>query len=432
MIRNVDHPLRITARPDFESADAQLAVVDLFAGCGGLTLGAAQAAHDRGLALAVPLAVDIEKAAVAVFRENFPAAGVVAAAVEEYVDGGLGADPTAVELATRATVGDVGLLIGGPPCQGHSSLNNHTRRDDPKNALYLRMARAAEVLRPRAMMIENVPAVVHDKQHVVARVRAHVEGLGYAVGSRTVEFVRLGIPQTRRRHLLLAVRDGALGGADVDRILDLPPQRERDLEWAIGDLRDVGADTWFDRPSRMSAENEARMRWLIENDATDLPNSLRPRCQQGEHSYVSMYGRLSWTKPAQTITSGFGSMGQGRYGHPSQPRTLTPHEAARIQGFPDYFRLDRHVSRTQLSVIIGNAVPPTLSRVVTGRLLDEGVLPHHRGPEGRSQTRQALIAALPKADTLGLLQRPVAAAEANNMRTPRGTARSRAAPAKED
>ncbi len=108
---------------------------------------------------------------------------------------------------------------------------------------------------------------------------------------------------------------------------------------------------------------------LIDNDEHDLPNRLRPPCHQGDHSYVSMYGRLKWKEPAQTITSGFGSLGQGRFMHPSLCRTLTPHEAARIQGFPDYFTFDAAVTRTELSVIIGNAVPPALAATLIARLI---------------------------------------------------------------
>ncbi|MFZ5848898.1 MAG: DNA cytosine methyltransferase [Actinomycetota bacterium] len=369
------HPLREGRRPDFELGERHLVVVDLFAGCGGLTLGAAQAAQAHGLAIDVPLAVDFEQAPSDVFKTNFPKAVVQVAAVESYFDGALGAEPTKTELNVIEQVGAVDLLIGGPPCQGHSNLNNHTRRDDPKNRLYLRMARATEVLRPRVVVIENVPAVVHDSQQVVTRTREHLEGVGYHVAATRVELLQLGIPQTRRRHILLAVRSDVLtSGVSVEDLLEFAPQPTRDLRWAIGDLEHVSPDRWIDAPSKMSAENKKRIQWLIDNDEVNLPNDRRPVCHQGDHSYVSMYGRLNWRQPAQTITSGFGSMGQGRYGHPSQPRTLTPHEAARIQGFPDYFRFDAAVTRTQLSVIIGNAVPPALTRVLTSRLIELGIL----------------------------------------------------------
>lgn len=369
------YPLREHRRPDFELGGGQLVVVDLFAGCGGLTLGAAQAAHDRGLALEVPLAVDFEQAPVSVFKRNFPDARVQVATVESYFDGELGGELTTTELDVIKQVGDVDLLIGGPPCQGHSNLNNHTRRDDPKNRLYLRMARAAEVLRPRVMLIENVPAVVHDSQQVVARTRAHLENAGYEVATTRVEFVQFGIPQARRRHILLAVRSSSLAaGTSIADVIELSPEPTRDLRWAIGDLEHIDSDRWIDQPSKMSLENQRRIQWLVDHDEVNLPNELRPACHRGNHSYVSMYGRLAWEQPAQTITSGFGSIGQGRYGHPSQPRALTPHEAARIQGFPDYFRFDANVTRTQLSVIIGNAVPPALTRLLTRRLIDSGIL----------------------------------------------------------
>ena len=77
-----------------------------------------------------------------------------------------------------------------------------------------------------------------------------------------------------------------------------------------------------------------------------------------------MYGRLSWDSPSQTITSGYGSIGQGRFMHPEQARALTPHEAARLQGFPDYFRFDNVERRSDLATIIGNAVPPALGQAL--------------------------------------------------------------------
>jgi DNA (cytosine-5)-methyltransferase 1 len=314
--------------------------------------------------------VDFEDAAIRAFTANFPSAKTEVAAVETLFDGDLGSEFTAKELAVARSVGELDVLVGGPPCQGHSSLNNHTRREDPKNRFYLRMARAAEVLRPRVILIENVPAVVHDSEGVVGRATQALAAAGYTVADSTVELVRLGVPQKRRRHVLLGVRAELVrGDLDVAVVLEAGTEKSRDLRWAIGDLETKASSLWVDTPSRPSATNATRMQWLIDNGAYDLPNHLRPVCHQGEHSYVSMYGRLSWKEPAQTITSGFGSMGQGRFVHPSRPRTLTPHEAARIQGFPDYFRFDSAVTRTELSVIIGNAVPPALASTLMARLI---------------------------------------------------------------
>lgn len=360
-------PLAERLRPDFEGADEseKLRIVDLFAGCGGLTLGAAQASYAAGRGIDVRLAVDFEQSATAVYSQNFPQATVRTDSVESFFDGSLGADPSVAELATRALTGKVDLLVGGPPCQGHSDLNNRTRRSDPKNELYLRMARAAEILKPTFVLIENVPTVRHDTVGVVQTTREHLEGLGYRVAAETLGLHALGVAQKRRRHIVLASRDGSV---DPQSLLDDLKSREPDpahnLRWAIGDLENLEARTGYDVEPRASDVNRGRMEYLQATGDLDLPNHKRPACHQSNHSYKSMYGRLSWDSPAQTVTSGFGSIGQGRYMHPSQLRALTAHEAARIQGFPDYFDFTSISKRADLAVMIGNAVPPALLREV--------------------------------------------------------------------
>ncbi|MET8724686.1 DNA cytosine methyltransferase [Streptomyces misionensis] len=378
------HPLRAKRRPKFEEGVGSLRVVDLFAGCGGLTLGIAQAARKHDVSIDVRLAVDFEAAPAKVFKANFPKANVRQGAVESYFDGDLGAPLTAQETETLSMVGEVELLIGGPPCQGHSNLNNHTRRDDPKNRLYLRMARAAEVLRPSVVVIENVLAVVNDKQQVVSRAIVHLKKLGYEVATSRIDLLKLGVAQTRKRHILLAVREDALpfgfSAADLLKIED-HNAAPHDLRWAIGDLLDVRPKSFFDEAAVPNADNQRRMKYLFDNDVHNLPNEERPKCHQGKHNYTAMYGRLWWDRPSQTITSGFATMGRGRFVHPSVPRCLTAHEAARIQGFPDYFKfVDERVkpryelTHTEVQIIIGNAVPPPLTEALTSRLFDADVL----------------------------------------------------------
>lgn len=115
------------------------------------------------------------------------------------------------------------------------------------------------------------------------------------------------------------------------------------------------------------------MDWFFKDPSSryDLPDYLRPDCHRlKQHSYKSVYGRLRWDQPAQTITTGFTSMGQGRYVHPARARTITPHEAARLQGFPDYFRFGEG-PRSVWCKLIGNAVPPALGEAVAGAVIDE-------------------------------------------------------------
>ncbi|MFL2001573.1 DNA cytosine methyltransferase [Microbacterium sp. A1-JK] len=364
-------PLRVRHRPDPLPAAPAVRVVDLFAGGGGLTQGVFEAAIENHMALDVRLAIDLEPLAVAVYARNFPDARAQATSVESVFDGDLGAPLTLMERRTETAVGEVDVLLGGPPCQGHSNLNNHTRRTDEKNALYLRMARAAEVLRPRLVLIENVPSVVrdrHDGESVVARADTHLRALGYATMQQVVSLAKLGVAQTRRRHVLIAVRDPGVNPAELIE-LATHAQPEHDLRWAIGDLVDTPETGILDRRPRPSATNLSRMQYMLDHDLYDLPNHQRPACHQRNHSYKSMYGRLRWEEPAQTITSGYGSIGQGRYMHPDQTRALTAREAARIQGFPDYFDFSPCSSRSALATMIGNAVPPHLTQAMISAFL---------------------------------------------------------------
>jgi DNA (cytosine-5)-methyltransferase 1 len=346
-------------RPEYERAPDQIRVVDLFAGGGGLTIGAAEAARRVGMGTTVALAVE-NAAAADVYALNFPDANLVRSDVVELFGGPVGTHVTGAERKVAREVGAVDLLLAGPPCQGHSDLNNHTRRTDPRNALYLRAARAAEVLSPTFVVIENVPAVQRDKGDVVALSTAALEAVGYTVASKVLDLVRFGVPQRRRRHILLAVLGDLVDPAVIlDMRSPCDEHDERSVRWAIADLVSQTAASGPDAASIPTAVNLARMQWLIDQDEYDLPNPMRPKCHHDDsHTYNSMYGRLAWDDPAPTITTGFGSMGQGRFVHPAKPRTITPHEAARLQTLPDFFDLDMTKGRGAWATVIGNAVPP--------------------------------------------------------------------------
>lgn len=369
-------------RPDYEGTPVPLRLVDLFAGGGGLTVGVAEAALRMGRGMEVALAVENDVHAADVYELNFPSANLARAGTETLFDGELGGPVTESERSIALAVDEVDVLVAGPPCQGHSNLNNHTRREDPRNALYLRAVRAAEVLQPALVVIENVPTVRHDKDGVVERSNQVLEAAGYSVASDVFHLVKFGVPQRRRRHILLATNNDRIDPSVLGRLgSGCDDQAERSVRWAIEDLVDQAAQSGPDAASKPTPVNLERMQWLIDRDAYDLPNERRPKCHQGPHSYNSMYGRLRWDAPAQTITTGFGCMGQGRFVHPAKPRTITPHEAARLQTLPDSFDLDTRKGRGVWARVIGNAVPPLFVVHLLAPLI--GALPRRAVEETR-------------------------------------------------
>jgi DNA (cytosine-5)-methyltransferase 1 len=351
---------------DYQEA-TDVRVVDLFAGCGIMSLGVSEACRALGLKFTPVLAVDSNAQAIAVYGANFGNDIAKQARVDDLFSGRLGAAPTDEEKTLISTLGSVDLLLGGPPCQGHSNLNNYTRRKDPKNKLYDRMARFAELIKPRHIIIENVPAVLHDKGRIVDETSKALERLGYHLAAGVVEATAIGVPQKRRRHLLIGSLERAI---NIEEILKRFARPSRDVLWAIGDLRQIKRNGPFNTTAKMNEVNQGRIDYLFKKGIYTLPNSERPDCHKNkEHSYVSAYGRMHPNKPAQTITTGFPTIGRGRFIHPTQRRPLTPHEAARLQFIPDFFKFDAVSSRVALADMIGNAVPSKVTYVLAIELL---------------------------------------------------------------
>ncbi|KAA0079629.1 DNA cytosine methyltransferase [Paraburkholderia sp. T12-10] len=362
--------LKLKRRPILSCVEGEVTLVDLFCGAGGISLGMEEAARSHRLRLLVRFAADFESRAIEVYKANFPEAHADQVDLSTIFARDVEASEftrSETELAQR--VGKLDVLVGGPPCQGHSDLNNFSRRRDPKNDLYLVMARAAKVLNPTYVVVENVPGAKHDKGGAFAGTVEALMRQGYRVSYEVVDMREIGVPQSRRRLVLIASKGSPVEvGAIVSRYRTAP----RDLAWAIRDLETLESDSLMDTASKPSRDNKARIDYLFDNGLQDLPDAERPPChRKGNHSYKSIYGRLKWDEPAQTITSGFYSMCMGRYVHPSRRRTITAREAARVQFFPDYFRFDAAKNRTALAQIIGNAVPPKLSFVLGHHLFGQ-------------------------------------------------------------
>jgi DNA (cytosine-5)-methyltransferase 1 len=359
--------LRSVIRPRIGPRARDLRVIDLFSGCGAMSLGIWEASRAIGARMVPALALDFNQAALRVYEDNFPGGWTLSRPIESVLDGALGSPASASERELIARLERADLLVGGPPCQGHSNLNNHTRREDPKNKLYARMARLAELVEPTHIIIENVSAVLHDRGKVVDRTIEHLRRLDYYIDSAVVEALAVGVPQRRRRHFVVASRERQ---PDIRAAVSAFTRPERSVSWAIADLSRASRESVLDQAGKPSPANRARIEFLFAHKLYELPNEQRPDCHRLEkHSYKSVYGRIRPNEPAQTITSGFLSMGQGRYVHPTQRRTITPHEAARLQFIPDFFSFASVSRRTALAEMIGNAVPSKLAYVLGVELL---------------------------------------------------------------
>jgi DNA (cytosine-5)-methyltransferase 1 len=366
--------LKQTEWPKLTQAKGTLRGVDLFSGCGGITMGLWEACRENNLNLEMAMACDLFPAAKTSFVENFSPKFFLESPIENYVDGELGAEPTEQEEALKEKLGDVNVVVGGPPCQGNSNLNNHTRGDDPRNELYMRMIRFVELFKPRIVLVENVRGVVNNKQKVVPRANAFLKELGYAVDHGVVKGPHIGIPQTRARHFTVAIREQS-ANVEFEQFSQPTVGQSRSVGWVIDDLQNKNppSDALFYHPPKATKVNQDRMNWFFEGaegeERYNLPNHLRPKCQQGDHTYPAVYGRMNWDDPAPTLTTGFGCNGRGRFTHPREARVLSPHEAARVQTFPDFFDFTMINKRTDMHDLIGNAVPPLMAKHILSKLI---------------------------------------------------------------
>jgi DNA (cytosine-5)-methyltransferase 1 len=359
---------------DTTASVSRLTIVDAFCGSGGLGLGvsmAAEAAHRKPVFKAI---IDTDPEAIAVHRHNLGAERGLAQSVTGLVDyhvqssrhGARFAYTPEIVSEALSSIDALDMFVAGPPCQGHSNLNNHTRRQDPRNELYLTTIALGVALGARTILIENVPTVQNAYSSVVETSLSLLRSEGYGLSTSTLRADSLGAPQRRSRFFILAVKGLDLPPeflAEVGAIFQSPAQP---VSWAISDLLDRDAETIWDSAPALTPANQRRIDYLFENELFDLPDAQRPDCHKEGTTYTSVYGRMYWDRPSQTITTGIGTPGQGRYIHPLRRRLITPHEAARLQGYPEWFDFAPPgvpLKRKNLAKWIGDAVHPTLGYV---------------------------------------------------------------------
>ena len=362
---------------DVDPHRSKIEIVDLFSGCGGLATGVKWACESVGVRPVIRACVEIGSRPLEVYKSNIRPLIPIRENVANLVDYERFVEETCKFsdiLAPRIIndeignlVGSVDMLIAGPPCEGNSNFNNKTRRNDRRNEFYVTAAATAIALEAKVVVIENVMMVKHSRQRVVGRAVEMLRMAGYKIGcnEKVIEASKFGTPQRRRRHFLIASKNHGFDANEAFSKIECP---EITAMEAIEDLIGIDPASEFDQSAKLSLENENRTRYLLENELYDLPDKERPKCHRNGHSYKSVYGRMYPDQPASTLTKGFLSPGRGRYTHPTEARGLSPHEGARLQGFPDDFKFltkrNLGIGKQAISHLIGDAVPPQMGYAV--------------------------------------------------------------------
>lgn len=321
--------------------------IDLFSGCGGLTLGLKKARFR------VIGAVENDPLAIQTYRLNHRSTHVWECDIRKL-------SIAEVRRSLGLRRGQLDLLAGCPPCQGFSSIrtrNGANAITDERNDLVLEFARFARGLRPKAIMLENVPGLAGDRR--LNELCDQLTALGYRPEYRVRDAARFLVPQRRRRLILLA-------GYRVDLPFAPEQAERRTVRHFLSDLASPGVsgDALHDLPELRSD----RVRKLIGRIPRDggsrsqLGADAQLRCHRDFAGFHDVYGRMVWDDVAPTITSGCVNPSKGRFLHPQDDRAITLREAALLQGFPPDYRFSLDRGKYAAAGMIGNALPPEFVR----------------------------------------------------------------------
>jgi len=371
---------------------SKLKAIDLFCGCGGISVGLQKAGFD------VLAGIDIEKKYIASFKHNFPNAMALNTDITTV-------PPKDFMKLIGIKVGELDLLVGGPPCQGFSKNVPRKNRflEDPKNLLVKSFLDYCEALQPKMVLMENVAEMKNGFEEAYSQeIITRLQDAGYTITDAVLNSADFGVPQRRKRAFFMANR--------FDVKFSLPKKTHLSLEqassvssdlfgypthltvWeAIGDLPNLSHGEGVDltpyakKPSneyqklmrsgkqkvsnhiaRKLADKQFQRLASIEpgQGNKDLPDHLRTK-----GGYSGAYGRLTKHMIAPTITRWVFHPGSGRWGHPEDIRTLTIREVARIQSFPDNFEFVG--SYVDQAGQLGNAVPPILAQAIVENMKNQ-------------------------------------------------------------
>ena len=327
---------------------SNLKAIDLFSGCGGLTLGLKQAGFE------VIAGIETDPFAVESYQHNHPE-------IRVWNEDIRAVNPSDILETCGLRRGDVALLAGCPPCQGFSSLrtlNGSKTVEDKRNDLLFEFLRFADEIKPATVMMENVPGLVRDERF--STFLQELCQLGYSEYAYDVlNAADYNIPQRRFRLIVLASLENSLEFLKPE----LPSKTVRDVLWNL-ETPGMSGDPLHDLPESRSQRVTELIRKIPRNGGsrTDLDDKSQLPCHKSCDGFRDVYGRMAWDDVAPTITGGCFNPSKGRFLHPEQNRAITLREAALLQGFPPNYFISLGRGKSHAATLIGNAFPPAFAK----------------------------------------------------------------------
>jgi DNA (cytosine-5)-methyltransferase 1 len=340
-----------------------LTAIDIFAGGGGLTVGM------KRTGFAVVGAVEIEKHAFSTYKTNHPEV----CAFRQDIRTVSGKVFLRLSPSRR-----IDLLAGCPPCQGFSSLTNKYAKEDPRNRLILEMSRLITEIQPRAVMMENVPGLASKGKPLFDQFLVALSASGYIYDYAILQVADYGVPQSRRRLVLLAGKGMRISMPEITHGPRSHTQQKqyRSIRTVIAgmpspvtlqdSLLQGGPQVFNWHVVRnLSDRNKVRLSYAKQGKTwKGIPEEVRPACHKSESAgFQNVYGRMSWEQPSPTITGGCTTFSKGRFGHPDENRTISVREAALLQTFPPDYVIDTPYMDHACD-IIGNALPCDFAEIM--------------------------------------------------------------------
>lgn len=352
-------------------------VISLFTGAGGMEIGLEKAGFQTAVC------VEIDRDSRETLRRNRPNWAIF----EDSRDREPG-DIRAVsanELLLRAGLkyGEAALVTGGAPCQPYSNMGKKLGSGDPRNGdLFLEFAKIVLGTGPRGFIFENVAGIAQDRHgQVIDYMREQFAGSGYEVAFEVMNAADYGVPQQRKRFIMLGRRDGkpsfpcpthSNNGSWAKSLVPTATTLVKPWRTVSQTFDELSAE----RSRRHDSLGMAHAQYMVERMALIpqgknfkvLPLELRPKCwQTGKHQGQDTFGRMEAEKPAPTIRTAGYNPTKGKYIHPFENRGLNTAEMAALQSFPEdwvFHSVGNRPSIVSIGRQIGNAVPPPLSEAI--------------------------------------------------------------------